>query len=419
MESQLTQATSATSVPRVLIVGDGCADRAIRQSLGTGPNWYSHTVVPSLEAAIQSLSAEQYDAVASHVSPSKGDGLALPSLLLDLHRGGELLKVPAVLWCGKLSDGVLDSHARLARQSGVLVELVSSLDAHAARDFLRLVADGEAERKPLYPEGIASLGDQDLLRALLSDGDFRVVLQPQVELASGRIVGAEALARWKHPELGEIPPSIFVPLANKVGLNVLLFHCIEAKVVALLRELGLHDISVPISVNASADTLCTVGLANRLEHRLKCAGVHSSLFKIELTEDVSVTDMLPLSTAISWLRLRGFHVSMDDFGCGAATLDLLTKLPFSELKIDGHFVREMRRNEGCEAAVSAAISLGRVMNMRVVAEGVETPELAELLLSQGCEIGQGYALSPPLEVEGFISALTASVSSQPAKAVGR
>ncbi|MFP2768867.1 EAL domain-containing protein [Oceanisphaera sp. KMM 10153] len=343
--------------------------------------------------------------------------MALPSLLLDLHRGGGLAKLPAVLWCSTHSSSILDFHARLARQSGVQVKLVSSLDAHAARDFLRLLADGEGKKRPVYPEGVASLDAQDLLQGLLSDGDIRVVLQPQVDLASGRIVGAEALARWKHPELGEIPPSMFVPLANKVGLNVLLFHCIEAKVVAVLRELGQHGISVPISVNASADTLCTVDLAKRLERRLKCAGVHSSLFKIELTEDVSVTDTLSLSAAISWLRLRGFHVSMDDFGCGAATLDLLTKLPFSELKIDGHFVREMRRNQGCEAAVSTAISLGRVMNMKVVAEGVETPELAELLLSQGCEIGQGYALSPPLEVDVFISALFSNTRERPAEAL--
>lgn len=419
MEMQSTKATSATSVPRVLIVDDGCADRAMLQETDVGPSWYSHTVVPSLEAAAKTLNEEYFDAVASHVSSNQGDGLALPSLLLDLHRGGELSKVPAVVWCSKLSSGVLDSHARLARQSGVPVKVVPSLDASATRDFLRLVADGGAEKKPLYPEGIASLNDQDLVRALLSDGDIRVVLQPQVELESGRIVGAEALARWRHPELGDIPPSVFVPLANKVGLNVLLFHCVEAKVVALLRELGRHGVSVPISVNASADTLCTADLAKRLERRLKCAGVQSSLFKIELTEDVPVTDMLPLSAAIGWLRLRGFHVSMDDFGCGAATLDLLTKLPFSELKIDGHFVREMRRNQGCEAAVSAAISLGRVMNMRVVAEGVETPELAEVLLSQGCEIGQGYALSPPLEMDDFISALASSRSERQAEAISQ
>lgn len=157
--------------------------------------------------------------------------------------------------------------------------------------------------------------------------------------------------------------------------------------------------------------MCTPGLANRLEQRLKLAEVPNSLFKIELTEDVPIDDMLPLSTALCGLRLRGFSVAMDDFGCGASTLNLLTRLPFSELKIDGRFVRGMAHKPGCRAAVSGAIAIAREMKLEFVAEGIETPEQIETLLDAGCRVGQGFALSPPLEVNDFIRALASNAQS--------
>lgn len=253
------------------------------------------------------------------------------------------------------------------------------------------------------------VSDHDLLCALLSDSDFRIVLQPQVDLHSGRYVGAQALSRWRHPELGEVSPSIFVPMANKAGLNLLMFSLVEAKVIALLRALKHRGINLPISVNASADTLRTAGLADRLAQRLASAGVETSMFKIELDEDFHVGDLLSLSTALWGMRLCGFPIALDDFGCGGATLDLLTKLPFSELKIDGRFVRRMRSEPGCKGAVSSAISIARDMNIDFIADGIETPEQLEDLLSEGCRYGQGFALSAPLEVNKFLQTAVLNV----------
>src|SRR3546814_11496444 len=122
------------------------------------------------------------------------------------------------------------------------------------------------------PRTEAEVGEQDLVRSLLSGHDIRIVLQPQIELMTGRIVGAEALARWTHPELGNIQPSRFIPLANACSLNVLLFYCIKAKVSVLLRTLMRNGCPIPIAVKASADTLCTSGLAQRLEHTLRPPG---------------------------------------------------------------------------------------------------------------------------------------------------
>ncbi|MNJ22659.1 Phytochrome-like protein cph2 [compost metagenome] len=108
--------------------------------------------------------------------------------------------------------------------------------------------------------------------------------------------------------------------------------------------------------------------------------------------------------------MRGFSVAVDDFGCGASTLDLLTRLPFSELKIDGRFVRAMDQEPGCKATVHAAISIAREMNLECIAEGIESCGQMEALLNEGCRFGQGFALSPPLEVDDFVCALASNAS---------
>lgn len=394
-----------TRAPRVLIVGDDTLE-----CVNSNP-WYKPTVVATLEAASEALRTRNFDIVLNSVSAGHDDGMALPSLLLDLGQQGVLAQLPHVLWCSDSTSGVLDSHAQLARDAGVSVQVVPSLSTDTAQDVLKVFAKGHSIGSQYVSSNASDLTDQELLKALLADLDIRIVLQPQVDLISGKYVGAEALARWQHPVLGNISPSIFVPLANKAGLNVLLFHYVEAKVVALLRRLKKLGIAIPISANASASTLCTPGLATRLEYRLKLAEVPNSLFKIELIEEAPIGNMLRLSTALGGLRLRGFPVAMDDFGCGASTLDLLTRLPFSELKIDGRFVRGMADEPGCRAAVCGAIALARDLNIAFVAEGIETVEQMEALLNEGCHVGQGFALSPQLEVNDFITALASNVKS--------
>ncbi|MEB5932397.1 EAL domain-containing protein [Pseudomonas mosselii] len=364
-------------------------------------------MVPTLEAACEALHAERFDVVLNTVSVGHEYGMGLPSLLLDLASQGVLTQLPHLLWCSDMPPGLLDSHARLAREAGVPVQVIPSWSADTPRQVLRVLARGDSLRCPQTANGAPSLDDQELLAALLDERDMRIVVQPQVDLRTGQYIGAEALARWRHPLLGEIPASVFVPMAEKAGLSMLLFHFVEAKVVSLLRRLDQLGVALPVSVNASAVILCAPGLAQRLALRLEQAGLPNALLKVELTEDVPVSDMLPLSTALGALRLRGFSVAVDDYGRGASTLDLLTRLPFSELKIDGRFVRGMGLEPGCNAAVTGAISIAREMGLAFIAEGIETQEQVRKLLELGCCSGQGYALSRPLEVEDFIAKVSA------------
>jgi EAL domain-containing protein (putative c-di-GMP-specific phosphodiesterase class I) len=389
-----------TATPRVLLVGEVCTN-GISCHL-----WDKSTVVTTLEAASQALRTRSFDVVLNSISVGHEDGMALPSLLLDLKQQGLLSELPHLLWCSDTPPGLLASHAQLAREAGVPVKVIPSLNAETPRDVLRVLAKSSSPAFRRLPGTMPEVNVRELLNALLAIRDMRIVVQPQVDLLTGAYIGAEALARWRHPVLGDIPPSVFVPLTNEAGLNLMLFHFVEAKVVALLRRLKQRGIALPISVNASADTLCTPGLAQRLERRLQRAGVPNELLKIELTEDVPVRDMLPLSTALGGLRMRGFSIAVDDYGCGASTLDLLTRMPFSELKIDGRFVRGMSREPGCTAAVTGAISVAREMGLAFIAEGIETQEQVQALLAEGCRIGQGFALARPMEVDEFMEAVS-------------
>lgn len=244
--------------------------------------------------------------------------------------------------------------------------------------------------------------DEDLILALGGKDGIRVVLQPQVDLATGAILGAEALTRWQHPQAGDVPPSEFVQAINRLSMDPLLFHFVTERVLDVQTCLAARGVLLRLSVNASVSTLSTPGVALSLEARTLRRGVPPNLITIEITEDQTIQDKTALEAGLQRLRACGFGVSMDDFGTGASTLERLTRLPFSEIKIDQLFVKGLQTELASRAVVSAALDLGRALGLAVVAEGIETHEQAHQLHALGCRIGQGFGLGRPMEVEAFI-----------------
>lgn len=169
-----------------------------------------------------------------------------------------------------------------------------------------------------------------------------------------------------------------------------------------MRTLICKHAALPLSLNASVATLSAPGLLRDMDAKLTRARVPAELVKIEITEDIEIGDMSALASELAWMRGRGYGISMDDFGVGASTLDRLACLPFSELKIDGSLVRSMLCVPQARATVEAALDAARQRNLSVVAEGIETPSHVQLLRELGCRVGQGYALSKPLEVADFV-----------------
>lgn len=406
---------------------------SILRSLGI----HQLSVVSGLQDLSLQLSQNQVDVLVTEIRPASNDGLMLPSAL-KMHYGSACsLQSPRILWLAEaegllpftelaeqdtaptsrrtppptrgegISVKALDAHAQLACAAGFIATTLYSFNAKAVCDALRaLFAMPKIANRPLHARNDVPSED-DVIIALATGEGLRVVFQPQHDLRTGEIVAAEALVRWRHPEHGDISPVVLIPMVNKLGLHLLLFSFVKARVLEVLCSLqGMH-LQIPISVNASVDTLCTAGFSARLADRMMRSGLPNHLLKIELTEDIPVTDELCLSAALNALKARGFGVSLDDFGSGSATLRQIARMPFDEVKIDGALIRDLDTKSTARRVIATTLALARRLNMTVVAEGIETESCRILLRRLGCTNGQGFVLSRPMEVSDFLSRLTA------------
>lgn len=244
---------------------------------------------------------------------------------------------------------------------------------------------------------------ESALRVALDRGRLRLVFQPK--FSSGKVVrllGAEALLRWKDPELGEVSPAEFIPVAEACGLigevtlrvQELLFSQLSSWV-----NLGLRP--PPVSFNCSARTIRESGAAAAIIESLQQAGVPSALVVVEITESALLENSAAVLGNLSELHDSGVEVSVDDFGTGYSSLSYLKRLPISELKVDKSFVDGLGQDADDEAITRAVLGLASAMQLRVVAEGVETEKQKQWLEAQGCDAMQGYLFSRPLEAIDF------------------
>ena len=241
---------------------------------------------------------------------------------------------------------------------------------------------------------------QEGLRQALVNQEFTLVFQPQVELASGRIFAAETLIRWQDPELGMVPPSKFIPVAETCGLIVpigdwvLRTACEQAKA---WQRAGVPPIN--ISVNVSARQFAERNWIGRVSEILAESGLEPNRLELELTESLIIKDV-PLAIAtMRQLRTMGVQLSIDDFGMGYSSLNALKSFPVARLKLDQSFVREIPNNRSDNAIAITVISLGHQLNLKVIAEGVENVSQLRFLRDNGCDEAQGYYFSKPLRPE--------------------
>jgi diguanylate cyclase (GGDEF)-like protein len=231
---------------------------------------------------------------------------------------------------------------------------------------------------------------ENLLRRALDNGELAVHLQPQIEASSGRLVGAEALVRWHSPELGEVMPMSFIPLAEDSGLIVGLGNWVLGETCRQMMRWRESGFDLPqVSVNLSVKQLERPEFIDTLTAILDETGLEPGRLKLELTESV-VMAMDDSFALLEKLRELGVGLALDDFGTGYSSLSYLKLLPVQQLKIDRSFVEGIGRNQGDEAIVRTVIELARRLGFEVVAEGVETAQQADFLAGLGCEQLQGY-----------------------------
>ncbi len=240
------------------------------------------------------------------------------------------------------------------------------------------------------------------LRHSMDRGELRVMYQPIWSLASGRIVGFEALVRWDHPTHGAMQPADFIPIAEETGLILPLGEWVLRQAAQRLNHWNTKVVSddpIWMSVNVAARQLTHPGLVEVVKNTIAESGVEASKLKLEITESMIMTDAVAAVGALEQLKALGIHLLMDDFGTGHASLSYLHRLPISTIKIDRYFVGRIDSNSECLEIVRTILNLSRSLSMDVVAEGVENSAQREVLQSLGCELVQGYLLSPPLDAD--------------------
>ncbi len=267
---------------------------------------------------------------------------------------------------------------------------------------------GGGARHALYAPGmdlpaLDRLNLRSDLRRALERGEFVVHYQPVVLLASGRIVGMEALVRWEHPERGVVSPGDFVPLAEETGLVVPIGRQVLREACRQMREWQeLYPFVPPptVGVNLSARQLRHPGLMEDLEEILEETGLGPSHLTLEITESALVDDAVLREGALERLRGLGVRLAIDDFGTGYSSLSYLRRLPAGMLKIDGSFVEDIEGGgTKDEVLLSGVLGIAHGLGMVVVAEGVESPGQAERLKGLGCDLAQGRYFSRPLPSE--------------------
>lgn len=249
----------------------------------------------------------------------------------------------------------------------------------------------------------------DFSAALYDPDQLRIVLQPRVDLATGDILSAEVLLRWQHPELGAISPGEFVPVIENSALAWSMTRWVLDRAVRQLRDWQIRGKTLKLSVNFAASNL-KEEVVDEVLDCLSASAVPCSSLEIELTESSLMHNSAQILCKLDRLVKAGIGLAIDDFGTGYSSLSYLQRLPVSVVKIDQSFIQALGDGAREQKLVHSMIKLSHEMGYRVVAEGIEMPEAAELLRVMGCDEGQGYLYARPLEIADFDRFIAESAS---------
>lgn len=249
--------------------------------------------------------------------------------------------------------------------------------------------------------------ETDLQQAMKSE-QFYLKYQPIITLSSGKIVGFEALVRWQHPTLGQVSPEQFIPVAEATGLIIPLGKWILAEACQKLKTWQEQFPScepLSISVNLSGIQLTQPDLIEQIDQILSTVGLSGHYLKLEITETILMQNADKATFVLEQLQARQIQVSIDDFGTGYSSLSYLHCLPINTLKIDRSFVSPSSANSKNKDIVETILTLARNLGLEVIAEGVETAEQLSHLQKMGCQYGQGYFISKPLDFAAVVALL--------------
>lgn len=309
------------------------------------------------------------------------DGIELLRHLAATHSSARILIMSGV-------DGrVLDAAKRVGLERGL--NIVGAITKPVRAKDLKALFDDLLVSPP------ARLDEAAIAQAI-ANGDLFLQYQPKVSLRDGTLHGVEALVRWRHASRGLVPPSQFIPLAEASGLIDDLSRMVFTLAVAQQRQWSEQGLDLQVAINLSPINLHGESLADDIAALCHSHAVPTERITIEITETAAMNDALQALDTLARLRLKGFKLSIDDFGTGFSSLTRLQRLPVTEIKVDQSFVSECHTSRDALAIVKTVINLAHNMDLTSVAEGIETDSHYRILAELGCDLGQGYGIGKPM-----------------------
>jgi EAL domain-containing protein (putative c-di-GMP-specific phosphodiesterase class I) len=268
--------------------------------------------------------------------------------------------------------------------------------------------------KDLNIEAVERLKLENHLHLALQRDEFYLVYQPQVEIASGRITGIEALIRWKNDELGSVPPEDFITIAENSGLILPLGKWVLRTACSQVRKWQTDGLKVvPVAVNVSAVQFRQKGFSEEVREVLIKTGLPSEYLELELTESVLLSNADVTCSVLNEFLAMGVRLAIDDFGTGYSNLSYLKRFRANRLKIDRSFIRDLAVDSDDAAIIVAIIGMARAFHLTVVAEGVETVQQMSFLRNHDCNEIQGFLFSEPLSAHDMTELLKTRAGQQP------
>jgi EAL domain-containing protein (putative c-di-GMP-specific phosphodiesterase class I) len=307
----------------------------------------------------------------------------------------------SVILCSALDPPIIRVAGIMAKTYGI--ELLGVVEKPLSRQKLDPLLRRHLNRKRVTSRPPVDAISLDEVREGLARAEFEPHFQPKVLIESGRLVGVEALLRWHHRDRGLVAPADFIPVMESSGLiTSVTFMMIEAAL-AQSRRWRDSGFDIPVAVNISVASLSDTSLPDRLEALILANGLSAHALTLEITETVAMTDFGQSMETLARCRMKGIHLAIDNYGTGFSSMQQLTRLPLSELKIDQIFVTGAGKDPILETLIGTTVAMADRLGLRTVAEGVETKGDWDVVATLGCGVAQGNFIARPMPADRILA----------------
>ena len=365
----------------------------VRMLTGLGAKHVSEAADGKAALDIFTDLAQPIDIIISDLDMPGMDGMAFMRHL------GELGVPVSVILSSALDSSLISSVETMTKAYGIT--LLGAIEKPITPQKLESMIRKHVAPQRKAAKAAAAVFPLEEIREGLNKGQFEPFFQPKVNIADGHVCGAEALARWRHPTKGVVAPYAFITEMENNGLIDQLTWKILEKSAQRCREWMGRGLDATVSVNLSLKSLSDSGLADHITELVAAQKLAPKNMVLEITESAAMTDLAKALENLTRLRMKGFGLSIDDYGTGYSSMQQLSRIPFTELKIDQGFVLSAIERSASKVILSSSLEMAKKLKLKSVAEGVETQAHWNLLKGLVCDIAQGYFIAKPMDAKAF------------------